>query len=72
MRKNKPLDESRKTGQTSTKMAFYSYISEAYLHLKATLKCKKKQERFPVLVAAFSPPFYHEHAGKSRMLHQRK
>ncbi|MFS8015825.1 hypothetical protein Hanom_Chr15g01361221 [Helianthus anomalus] len=27
MRKNKPLDESRKTGQTSgTKMAFYSIL----------------------------------------------
>ncbi|MFS7992396.1 hypothetical protein Hanom_Chr12g01081731 [Helianthus anomalus] len=29
MRKNKPLDESRKTGQTSgTKMAFYSRIND--------------------------------------------
>ncbi|MFS7890450.1 hypothetical protein Hanom_Chr11g00974021 [Helianthus anomalus] len=34
MRKNKPLDESRKTGQTSgTKMAFYSkYIKNIQLY----------------------------------------
>ncbi|MFS7915270.1 hypothetical protein Hanom_Chr02g00163301 [Helianthus anomalus] len=32
MRKNKPLDESRKTGQTSgTKMAFYSNIKRITL-----------------------------------------
>ncbi|KAJ0843005.1 hypothetical protein HanRHA438_Chr15g0686631 [Helianthus annuus] len=31
-RKNKPLDEIRKTGQTSgTKMAFYSHFGD-YLH----------------------------------------
>ncbi|MFS8033808.1 hypothetical protein Hanom_Chr17g01573911 [Helianthus anomalus] len=31
MRKNKPLAESRKTGQTSgTKMAFYSFINEKH------------------------------------------
>ncbi|MFS7908037.1 hypothetical protein Hanom_Chr01g00078471 [Helianthus anomalus] len=30
MRKNKPLDESRKSGQTSgTKMAFYSIYSKS-------------------------------------------
>ncbi|MFS7994677.1 hypothetical protein Hanom_Chr12g01108851 [Helianthus anomalus] len=32
MRKNKPLDESRKTGQTSgTKMAFYSNNNNNYI-----------------------------------------
>ncbi|MFS7922115.1 hypothetical protein Hanom_Chr03g00244951 [Helianthus anomalus] len=33
MRKNKPLDESRKSGQTSgTKMAFYSKPKDNNLH----------------------------------------
>ncbi|MFS7988184.1 hypothetical protein Hanom_Chr11g01031681 [Helianthus anomalus] len=40
MRKNKPLDESRKTGQTSgTKMAFYSkkYCKKTYCWKLSTL-----------------------------------
>ncbi|MFS7958792.1 hypothetical protein Hanom_Chr08g00682861 [Helianthus anomalus] len=37
MRKNKPLDESRKTGKTSgTKMAFYSFPFYAFLFTHLT------------------------------------
>ncbi|MFS7901838.1 hypothetical protein Hanom_Chr01g00004321 [Helianthus anomalus] len=35
MRKNKPLDESRNTGQTSwTKMAFYSLLKLKHSYIK--------------------------------------
>ncbi|MFS7950893.1 hypothetical protein Hanom_Chr07g00588521 [Helianthus anomalus] len=50
MRKNKPLDESRKTGQTSkTKMVFYSFRKVKYNYKK------KVEENSITLKAQINP-----------------